>query len=343
MTHHSKRRTHQHLIDQEAQDVLRELIPKHWVIREYRPDYGLDFTIEVFKGVPNHSTNEPEFETLGEHIFVQLKGSKSPKFGKLRLYGRYNVEKYELQVNKGDLVGQVETLRHPIEVSELLTIQRMGAALPVLLVVVDTTTSQAYFVCLNDYIDKILIPYHGDYANTAQRTIHIPTANLLTNPEIGISALRWYAKRPKLFAAFQKFIYQQVELSYAESHKHFNTMARHFASMLMRYDFWDDTEMWAIIEHYGTALKRFIETGTPEVMRFKPKDQAILKSILGEEAEDDETDHQLEYFRRKDILELWRVLTVLPRNYEEFCREWYLPTPVGLLSSYPPDVYDRSR
>tara|TARA_Y100000815_G_scaffold195122_1_gene178652 strand:- start:502 stop:684 length:183 start_codon:yes stop_codon:yes gene_type:complete len=45
----AKKRSEQHLIDQQGEHLLRAKLPQHWVLREYRPDYGLDFTIELFK------------------------------------------------------------------------------------------------------------------------------------------------------------------------------------------------------------------------------------------------------------------------------------------------------
>jgi hypothetical protein len=45
----TKQRSEQHLIDQEGERLLRSKLPSHWVLREYRPDYGLDFALEIFK------------------------------------------------------------------------------------------------------------------------------------------------------------------------------------------------------------------------------------------------------------------------------------------------------
>ncbi len=39
------------------------------------------------------------------------------------------------------------------------------------------------------------------------------------------------------------------------------------------------------------------------------------------------------WLAQQEILELWRRLALLPRNYEDVCREWFLPTPLGFLSS----------
>ena len=45
----SKKQSEQHLIDRAGQDLLRSKLPKHWILREYRPDYGLDFALETFE------------------------------------------------------------------------------------------------------------------------------------------------------------------------------------------------------------------------------------------------------------------------------------------------------
>jgi hypothetical protein len=65
-----KKRSDQHLIDQDGIGLLRTKLPRHWLLREYRPDYGLDFTIETFKAA-NAGGAAPRpatFETLGEHV-----------------------------------------------------------------------------------------------------------------------------------------------------------------------------------------------------------------------------------------------------------------------------------
>jgi hypothetical protein len=204
----------------------------------------------------------------------------------------------------------------------------MGAALPVLLVVADLETQSCFFVCLNDYIDKVLVPRHGDYTQTAERTIHAPTRNVLASPS-GLTALRWYAKRPKLFAAFQKFVYQEVELKYSSEPE----LAKHFATILLRYDIWDDTEMWPVIAEYGTALRRFLDTGSPDDTQLGGFKFSIDRLVRAASEGDEEAQSEIaEFVRRRTVDELWRQLALLPRIYEETCREWYLPTPVGFLS-----------
>jgi len=134
-------------------------LPAHWVLREYRPDYGIDFAAEVFAAAGGTTKGAPDFETLGEHFFIQLKGCTRAKPRRLRLYSRYNVEKARPQKDKKDPVGELDVVPFSLEVSGLVTVQRMGAALPVLLVLANLETQRCHFVCINDHIDKILVPY----------------------------------------------------------------------------------------------------------------------------------------------------------------------------------------
>lgn len=312
----AKQRSEQHLIDEKGQSLLKSLLPKHWVLREYRPDYGLDYALEIFTP-PSQGLKFISCETLGEHLFIQLKSVSTAEAKPCQLFGRYNIEKQSEKLMKDEPIGTLDTIRFSLETSELVTVERMGVGVPVLLVIADISRSQCYFVCLNDYIDKILVPKHADYTTKASRTIHIPSINEIGS-SFGEVALRWYGKRPKLYAAFQRFMYQEAELQYARDTDEFIHMARYFASRIEKYDFWDDMEMWEIIKHYGDILKKFISDGRPALIEFDTKETEIEKDILV----------------TLDILELWRCLALLARNYEDINREWYLPTALGYESMY---------
>jgi hypothetical protein len=319
MSDFAKRRSQQHLTDQKGIDLLRKLLPETWVLREYRPDYGLDFAVEVFADTEDETT---AVETLGEHFFIQLKSTVSPNIGTLSLYARNNVEKTQEKLSD-ELVAEIETYRLALETSELVTVERMGIAVPVLLVVADIERESCSFVCLNDYIDKILVPRFDDYRTTQSRTIHIPVENALGSLT-GDVALRWYAKRPKLLGAFQRFTYQFAELQSA-SEEDWLSLAQHFARKISNYDFWDDVEMCKIIGHYRDGLRRFLDGGQPGLIsrpnpqdELAPSDKEIHESLL-----------------KEDVLVLWRGLSILPKNYEDIWREWFLPTALGHLTSTP--------
>jgi hypothetical protein len=326
----AKKRVEQHIIDQEGQRLLQEKLPTHWVLREYRPDYGLDFTIETFKIGEKAGGHSTTYETLGEHVFVQLKSVAVPEVKPLTLYARRNVEKAREMLDKSDQIADVDTYRFSLETSELVTVERMGIAVPVILVIADLTARRCSFVCLNDYIDKILVPRHDDYRSQASHTIHVPIRNEI-GTEPGQVALRWYAKRPKLLAAFQRFTYQYSELNWARD-GNWRDLAKYFAQRIATYDFWTDTEMWAPIAYDAAGLKRFIETGQPGF--FKPDTDRMTQFDEEELAE---------HFRQLDVFELWRLLSLLPKTYEDVCREWFLPTALGHLASAPPRGRPKSR
>lgn len=316
----SKQRSEQHLIDQQGEQLLRSKLPKHWVIREYRPDYGLDFTIEIFKSAENSSTAIAAYETLGEHFFIQLKSIAAPDVKQLAIFGRGNVEKGHENLNRADKVADIETYRFQLETSELVTVERMGIAVPVLLVIADLATQRCCFVCLNDYIDKILIPRHKDYQVKQSRTIHIPIYNEI-GTDHGLVALRWYAKRPKLIAAFQRFTYQYSELQYVE-HEDWRGLAEVFARKIANYDFWNDMEMYYPIKKNAAGLQRFIKTGQPGFF----KEPTTIREGF------DELERR-DYLRKLDVFELWRQLSLLPKIYEDVLREWFLPTSLGYFTS----------
>lgn len=316
MTQTAKRRPSQHIIDECGQKLLREKLPQSWVLRDYRPDYGLDFSVEVFK---RQDGTPLMHETLGEHFFVQLKSINAPIVKPLDIYGRGNIEKAREQLNRKDKVGTIPTYRFSLETSELITVERMGIAVPVLLVIADLTTDRCCFVCLNDYIDKILIPRHDNYRLAKQRTVHVPVANEIGSKQ-GSVALRWYAKRAKLLAAFQRFTYQFSELQWA-AESNWEELARYFGERIAEYDFWNDTEMCDPISYHGKGLQKFLTEGRP--CYFQPNNSAF--AALSEEEQ--------VMWRKVDVFELWRSLALLPKTYEDVWREWFLPSSLGYLTT----------
>ena len=318
----TKLRSEQHLIDQEGEKLLRSKLPSHWVLREYRPDYGLDFAIEIFKPGVSSQGRPAIYETLGEHLFLQLKSVAEPMVKPLTLFSRGNVEKGPEQLDRAEKIADVDTYRFQLETSELMTVERMGVGLPVLLVIADLKAQRCSFVCLNDYIDKILIPRHDDYRLKESRTIHVPVWNEF-GTEPGLVALRWYAKRPKLLAAFQRFTYQNSELQWAAD-GNWRGLANTFAHKISHYDFWDDTEMCKLIPYNAAGLRRFIETGQPGYF----KESAMIPEGVNE------ADYKA-YMRQLDVFELWRQLALLPKTYEDVWREWFLPSALGHLASAP--------
>jgi len=317
----AKQRPENHLIDQRGVQLLRAKLPEHWVMREYRPDYGLDFTVEVFRSAESAAGTQT-YETLGEHFFIQLKSVAEPPSRLLEIFARENVEKGPEVLDKTTKDADLHAYPFQMETTELVTVERMGIGVPVLLVIADLREKRCSFVCLNDYIDKILIPRHADYRSKQSRTINVPVRNEIGTPH-GLVALRWYAKRPKLLAAFQRFTYQYAELQWAQDGD-WRKLAETFAHKIVGYDFWDDTEMCAPIRNDAAGLQRFVETGQP----------GFFKVPANAPPDVDEQEMRA-YYEKLDVFELWRQLSLLPKTYEDVWREWFLPTSLGHVASSP--------
>src|SRR2546422_8677297 len=59
-----------HMMEDGSFALIRERIPREWIVRPYHPDYGIDLAIELFEPLPER----PGYAfTLGEWIFPQVK------------------------------------------------------------------------------------------------------------------------------------------------------------------------------------------------------------------------------------------------------------------------------
>ena len=201
-----KKRPRQHIIGEKGVSILKELFPSEWSIRQYVPDYGIDLDVELFENIGNGV-----YRTKGEHVLFQVKGVEKLNRKEINVYSRMNVEK-EYKANKSEYCT-VEVVQYSIDTDLLSLIERMGSAVPILLVVVDVKKQEAFFVCLNDYIEKILIPEKPYFYNQKTVTINIPTENCV-NTDTGKQIIEWYGKRAKLYAFFNKVHYQLGELNH---------------------------------------------------------------------------------------------------------------------------------
>jgi hypothetical protein len=296
--------------------IFREKLPEPWVIHEYGADYGIDYVVELFDYIDDKKTVA---ETLGENFFVQLKASSSIEYATKRVYPRGNVEKGKLSENMSECFD-IGVAKFQLEMSELLTVQSIGAAIPVLLVLVDVGTSRVFFVCLNDYIDKVLAPEDGNYSKKQSKTLYIPLKNEIKNCDENLTALRAYGKRSKMYGAFSKSHYQREEIEYALDSAQFNIdgvteskleMIFTFIETAIRQDIWSSHEFWKPIQ------QSFSE----------------LNDLRAKLAEGINPDHHQDFLVA--CLHVWHRLANLSKMYEELVREWFMPTFLSQLVSYP--------
>ena len=314
---HKKRRVFQHIMEDQSLTLLRNVLPEEWVIRQYSPDYGIDIVVEVFKYIDE---NREKADALGELFFAQVKSVKSTVIKRIKVYSRGNVEKLDLRENLKEYL-EIDVIKFKIDTDELLTVQSMGAGVPVLLFLVSLDLKRVFFVCLNDLIDKIIIPSDPNYTDKQNKSICIPVKNEVKNEYVNLVHLRFYAKRSKFYSAFLKFEYQNNELNYlsvglpegsweGSTINFTKQQIKHFVRVLKRLDIWHDSEMWGLIEIY---YKIILE----------------LESVI--ENPEVETLRILFYYKGF----LWERLNSLSHVYEEICREWCLPTYLAQLLSYP--------
>jgi hypothetical protein len=326
-----KQRVPQHIMEDESYGIIKRQIPKHWVIREFnRPDYGIDLVIELFEIV-----DENIAETLGEFIYVQVKSVKEleSKFEKIFEVG--NVAKGAWIENRKKYAN-IEVIKYPFDTNSIYTFQSLGGSVSILLFIVDIKNEEVYFISINDYIDKIVLPKTPNYTEQSSLSITIPVLNKLSNQNITNNALKFYGKRAKLLALFSKVSYQKNEIGHLFGFKTYpvwtyrdeiekdkkyekeeiRTQLLYFISQIEELDIWKHNE-WAAL---------------PEVK----KDIVIVKDLLLQD--------QIEWNEIKNkVIILWHELTNLGTMYEDLCREWYLPKIIGLMTSYPttPEIIDK--
>ena len=318
-----KKRTSAHVIDSQGAALFKEVLPEAWVVREYQPDYGIDFAVEVF------DPQGEDFITLGELFYVQLKSSCNVKRVRKKVYARGNVEKMPLKYDR-DRSEEMPVIALPLETAELQLASSMGPAAPVVLIVADVTHSEVYWVCLNDYVDKVLVPEVGRDNLRCQNThtVHLPCVNRIGLDDDGaLIPLRFLARRAKLYAAFNRFRYQRNEIAHnyrgwldASPDHHlpdypdFLHMVDHFFRLALAYDFWTTTHAWRIIEITHIDVKKTAD----EVAR-TIRDGHALPSR--------EEKVRLAMY----IQSTFDMLANLGNLFEEICREWFLPTFLGML------------
>lgn len=333
----SKRKPESHIIGEEAVKIVKRQLPNEWTVRELTPDYGINLDIEIFnKTSPQGKNSETFFDTLGEHLFVQVKGKKQIQKKKLKITKRHNIEKFPLSRNiKYDYEDDpIDVVAIDIETPEIVTVQRMGASLPLLLFLVDIETSKIYFICLNDYIEKVILPEDPDYSFKKSKRIYIPIKNEITTHPDAILLLEFYAKRPKLFAAFNKFSYQREALDYVYDDELIER-ATYFAKILLRYDFWHSKGMiWKPIKDAHQHLENLVDHSCPDIFQSQRKKTQSVENI---EWTSSHSRHRSYMWEEVDnflqIRVLWDRLVNLGAVYEEICRELMLPTYVGITIS----------
>ena len=331
-----KKRPTSHVTDSTGMQLFRSVLPQEWVVREYQPDYGIDYSVEVF------DSQGDGFVTLGEHFFVQLKSHSKVQWITKEVHARYNVAKTPLKYDRRQS-SRMRVIAEPLDTAELQLARSMGPATPLALVVADTTHSKVHWVCLNDFVDKVLVPEAGqDLSLQASHTVHLPDFNRIHPTDDALIPLRFLARRGKLYSAFNLFRYQRHDIQcaldrWATGVAHqlddpdLLRLANHFLGTVLAYDFWKTTHAWPAVEF--THMRA--EATATMVAQAIAGDS--LDSILAHRLERADVsssgkpkDDALRFLITSDIRSTFDQLSNLGDLFEEICREWFLPTHFGL-------------
>ncbi len=315
-----KTRALAHIQGESGVNIVRSHLPESWVVREYTPDYGIDLNVELCEPFGDN------YITSGEHLFFQVKNKKSLEKTIIKIKPRVNVEKEYRYLEKEE-VTQTEVVKFPLDTDELCMVEKMGSAVPVILAVVDDTAKDVFFVCLNDYIEKIIVPSHSEYYKQKSKTVYIPTKNLL-NSEKGINILRWYAKRPKLYALFNKINYQNDELNYC-CNDDLEKMTAHFLKILLRSDAWSAENYFYAMHDVKQKIDYYLKNGITqeaakaieEMSKTCDVDEEIWEGTycIGETS-------FREIQKIQSLHQLWNSLNNMGNIFEDMIKEMFLPT-----------------
>ncbi len=334
-----KKRPTSHVTDSVGIQLFRSALPQEWVVREYKPDYGIDFAVEVF------DSHGDEFVTFGEHFFVQLKSRSRVQWVTREMQARGNVESSPLKYDRRQSC-RMRVIAEAVDTAELQLARSMGSANPLVFVVADTTDSVVHWVCLNDFVDKVLVPKAGqDLSVQGSHTIYLPEFNRMDLSDEALFSLRFLARRGKLYSAFNRFRYQRHQVQFALERQAAGGvhavedpdllgLVGHFLGTVLAYDFWETTDAWRPI---GDVHLR-AETTANMVAQANAGDslESILarrSKALGVSIPSDPTEDLLRFLFVTDIETTFDQLANLGNMFEEVCREWSLPTYLGMLTS----------
>ena len=347
-----KRRVLQHYMEEQSRALVRSILPREWVVRDYVPDYGIDIAVEVFGDIGEGRAATASAEPVGEFFFAQVKSVGKSATRRLGLYPGGNVEKgARVGRDQGDpgCCTEIEVIPFRLDVDWLLTVQALGPGIPVVLFLVTLDTRRLYFLCINDIIDKYILPSGDEFEQRRTKTVYVPIRNWVSGSERSMAPLRFLAKRSKLYAAFNRFAYQESEIRGLVDQV--NCAPRpaeglgltgmdtlwHFVKTIKRYDFWTTTGMWGAI---ASAHQEVVELER-RLAEFRVSSGACVGRRaegsgergprVAEVAVDAGGGLQAELVWAR-ALATWGLLMGLGKIYEEVCREWFLPTYFGVMT-----------
>lgn len=332
-----KRRVKQHLHGEFGVTRVRSVLPSHWVVRELNPDYGLDVHIETFAKVPE---NETVWEALGEHVFAQVKNEDGVKITTITPYRGLDSKPHDLlPAETAEDIEPMQVVSYSLETDEIETIRQMGSAVPVLLLVVDKKTGTTYYICLNDWIAKVLPVFCPEWRDQKSVVVHIPVGNVLSSDGRGWNYLSILAKRPKYYGAFVEFgkyvtemhyafrpIDYSLEISYGATPDLTSQLRSYKRLFQYYYDELTDLDIWPSEERPGFGVFALLDENLEMA-------KAELDEVPDDWSDPETRDRSRELLvKAMGLVEMFlNSISSAPQNYGLFSRNWNLPTQLAQI------------
>ena len=147
-----KRRVFQHGMEERSRALVRSILPREWVVRDYMPDYGIDIAVEIFETVGDPKAENGVAEAIGELFFAQIKSTGREIVRRLKVCPRHSAEKGFLgdaAIENKDDFEEVDAIPYRIDTKLLSTVQSLRAGIPVLLFLVTLDTESR--VCIEKF------------------------------------------------------------------------------------------------------------------------------------------------------------------------------------------------
>lgn len=300
-----KIRTESHILGEQAVKYLENSVfPSEWVIRQMNPDYGIDLDVELF------DYEDGKCITLGEHIFMQVKGTRCPNYGKLKVENR-----------------EIDIIKFQMEVNELNLIERMGSAFPVLLILVDLNKTCVYQICLNDYIKLVLSKQNPNYKKQKSVILNIPLENEVSS--VNLEAFKWYSKRIKLYSMFHEMLVD-IEDSKYMNNEELVEWGKRFVEYYRQYDVLKSCPAFItnqIIEKMDYLYdNNFISKEAIHFVQRAIDDKddwencSIVLGLFG-----DKTINARLYAQIFSLRQLGEFIVNCSGMFETYSRQWYMP------------------
>ena len=131
-------------MEEKSETIFKGLLPANWILRPYLPDYGIDYALELFDYIDHKSRLA---QTMGEHVFIELKFAAPNRGEKGRSSLSFECSKIPPKANRQRSFDD-PCIGLRIDTDELLTVERIGPGVPVLLRLLVTLDRTARFFCV---------------------------------------------------------------------------------------------------------------------------------------------------------------------------------------------------